>query len=499
MRYTHPKGDRSPWLDESGTAIIGGMPEIATYTAAEMRTEKRAVARNSVWAAVAITTLKIVVGLSTGSLGILSEALHSGLDLVAAVITLLSVRVSDKPADADHQYGHGKFENFSAFIETGLLLATCFWIVWEAVKRLFFRQVEIEPSIAAFFVMGFSIVVDWWRSHLLKRVADKYNSQALFADALHFRTDIWSSSVVILGLALVMVGRQFNLDWLRVADPLAALVVAVIVVTVSWRLARQTIDALLDAAPTGIRSEIIAAVLKVDGVLEVNRVRIRRAGARYFVDLSIGMNRGVTFQRSEQVTQEVAGTVERILPDADVIVHPVARAVSSENIFDRIRAVATSSNLNVHDISIQDFHGRLHVEQHLELDEKLLLKDAHDRVSELEADMKREVPEIASILTHIESEPATIETAEQIEANHELQRKMRQAVREFPNILDMHEMIFKRVGDKLYVSCHCTMPDELPLSKVHDLMTALEIRFKQLDPELFRVLIHPEPSTDNLR
>ena len=464
-----------------------------------MRAEKRAVARNSVWAAIAITLLKIVVGVTTGSLGILSEALHSGLDLVAAVITLLSVRVSDKPADADHQYGHGKVENFSAFIETGLLLLTCVWIVWEAVKRLFFHQVDIEPSIAAFAVMGFSILVDSWRSESLKRVADKYESQALFADALHFRTDIWSSSVVVLGLALVLTGRRFHIVWMRVADPLAALVVAGVVVSVSWRLARQTVDALLDAAPSGIRNEIISAVSKIDGVLEVDRVRIRRAGNRYFADLSIGLNRGVTFQRSEQVTHDVADMVEHILPDADVIVHPVARAVSSENIFDRIRAVATSSNLNVHDISIQDFHGRLHVEQHLELDERLPLKDAHDRVTDLEADMRRKVPEIASILTHIESEPATIENAEQLEANIELERKMKETVREFPNILDMHEVIFKRVGDKLYVSCHCTMPDELPLAKVHDMMTALEIRFKQLDPELFRVLIHPEPSTDNLR
>ena len=481
------------------TGIIEAVSHAASYSAGEMRAEKRAVARNSVWAAIAITLLKVIVGVTTGSLGILSEALHSGLDLVAAVITLMSVRVSDKPADADHQYGHGKVENFSAFIETGLLLLTCLWIVWEAIKRLFFHSVEIEPSIVAFVVMGFSIAVDWWRSGLLKRVADKYESQALFADALHFRTDIWSSSVVILGLALVMVGRRFEIGWMRVADPLAALVVAGVVVSVSWRLARQTIDALLDAAPTGIRNEIIAAVSQVDGVLEVNRVRIRRAGNRYFADLSIGLNRGVTFQRSEQVTRKVAGMVERILPDADVVVHPVARAVSSENIFDRIRGVATSSNLNVHDISIQDFHGRLHVEQHLELDERLPLKDAHDRVSELESEMRQKVPEIASILTHIESEPATIETAEQIEANYEIERKMKEAVREFPDILDMHEVIFKRVGDKLYVSCHCTMPDDLPLAKVHDLMTALEIRVKQLDPELFRVLIHPEPSTDNLR
>ena len=176
------------------------MPKANVMTAEFMQAEKRAVARNSVFAAVGITIFKIIVGLTTGSLGILSEALHSGLDLVAAIITLLSVRVSDKPADSDHQYGHEKVENFSAFLETSLLLVTCAWIIWEALKRLFFHSVEIEPSIAAFLVMLFSIAVDQWRSRALKKVADKYQSQALSADALHFRTDIWSSSVVISDL-----------------------------------------------------------------------------------------------------------------------------------------------------------------------------------------------------------------------------------------------------------------------------------------------------------
>src|SRR5262250_2674549 len=228
-----------------------------------MRAEKRAAAGNTVLAAIVITGLKIAVGLTTGSLGILSEAAHSGLDLIASVLTFFSVRVSDKPADADHQYGHGKVENFSAFIETGLLLLTCLWIVSEAIKRLFFHHVEIIPSLAAFLVMLFSMTVDFWRSRALGRIAEKYDSQALEADALHFSTDIWSSAVVIVGLLLVMLGRTWNIGWLRIADPIAALFVAGVVVYVSSRLARRTIDALLDAAPTGVRSQIIAAVSHV--------------------------------------------------------------------------------------------------------------------------------------------------------------------------------------------------------------------------------------------
>jgi cation diffusion facilitator family transporter len=464
-----------------------------------MRAEKRAVAGNSVLAALVITGAKVVVGITTGSLGILSEAAHSGLDLIAALVTFFSVRVSDKPADADHQYGHGKVENFSAFIETGLLLLTCAWIISEAVKRLFFHRVEIEPSIAAFVVMFLSIAVDAWRSRALGRIAAKYDSQALEADALHFSTDIWSSSVVILGLAVVELGRIYRLPWLMKADPIAALFVAGVVVYVSWRLARKTIDALLDAAPHGARSQIVDRVSDVEGVLEVDRVRIRRAGNRYFADVAVALSRNFTFQRSEQITDEVTARVHEVLPDADVMVHSMPRARGSENIFDRIRAVATRHNFNVHDVSVQDLDGTIHVEQHLELDERLNMKQAHDEVTRLELEMRHEVPEITTILTHIESEPATIETGEQIVREPELEQKFKQVSREFPEVIDIHDFQFKKIRAHLYLACHLTLPDDMLLSRVHDVQTALEIRFKQVAPELFRVLIHPEPVTDNRR
>jgi cation diffusion facilitator family transporter len=464
-----------------------------------MRAEKRAAAGGSVLAAVVITTLKVVVGFSTGSLGILSEAAHSGLDLIASLLTFFSVGVSDKPADADHQYGHGKVENFSAFVETALLLLTCAWIVYEATLRLFFRRIEIEPSIAAFAVMLFSMGLDRWRSRVLGRIATKYDSQALEADALHFSTDIWSAGVVVLGLVLVLLGRIYHIDWLRDSDPIAALFVAGVVVSVSWRLARRTVDALLDAAPPGVRAQIYDAVSRVDGVLEVDRVRIRRAGNRYFADLAVGLARTVTFQRSGQLASAVSEAVHRILPNSDVTVQPLPRAQHSENIFDRIRAVATSNNLNVHDISVQDFAGRLHVEQHIELDERMTLKDAHDQVTGLEADMRRDVPEISDILTHIESEPATIEKPEEVVSDAELEYRLKAVASQFPEVLDVHEFIIKRVRGRMYISCHCTLSDDLSLARVHDIQTELEIRFKQDAPELFRVLIHPEPRTDNRR
>jgi cation diffusion facilitator family transporter len=478
-------------------ASMSGTPALSASDL--MRAEKRSAAGNSVLAAIVITGLKVVVGFTTGSLGILSEAAHSGLDLIAALLTYFSVGISDKPADADHQYGHGKIENFSAFVETGLLLLTCAWIIYEAAHRLFFRHIDIEPSIAAFAVMIFSMGIDWWRSRALGRIANKYESQALEADALHFSTDIWSAGVVVLGLALVLAGRTYHIEWLRDSDPIAALFVAGVVVSVSWRLARRTVDALLDAAPPGVRSQIQDAVLHLDGVLEVDRIRIRRAGNRYFADVTVGLARTVTFQRSGQLVDAVSEAVNRILPGADVTVQPLPRAQGSENIFDRIRAVATRRNLNVHDISVQDFAGHLHVEQHVELDERMTLKDAHDQVTELEADMRRDVPEIFDILTHIESEPATIEKPEEVLSDAQLERRLKSVAEQFPDVLDIHEFSFKRVRGHLYASCHCTFSDDLPLARVHDIQTELEIRFKQETPELFRVLIHPEPSTDNRR
>lgn len=464
-----------------------------------IRAEKRSVARNSVIAAIAITTLKIVVGITTGSLGLISEAAHSGLDLIAAIITFFSVGVSDKPADADHQYGHGKVENFSAFIETGLLLITCVWIVTEAARRLFFHHVTIEPTAISFGVLFLSMAVDFWRSRALGRTAVRYDSQALEADALHFTTDIWSSGVVVIGLALVWVGHRFSIPWLRVADPVAALAVAAVIIYVSSRLARQTVDALLDAAPTGVRGQLLREVGTVRGVIDVDRVRVRRAGNRYFAEVNVALNRNATLQHSESMVSSVTDAVHRVLPDADVTVRTLPRAAGEESIFDRIHAVAARHNLSVHDVNVQDLNGKLHLEQHLELNERLPLKDAHDFVTVLEAEICSEVPEIESILTHIESDSATIEPGDPTFHDAALEAKLRAISTEFPEIVDLHEVVLKRVRDRIYLSCHVTLPDDLSLARVHDISTELEIRFKQAAPELFKVLIHTEPQTDNRR
>lgn len=284
--------------------------------------EKRAAAASSVFAAVGLTTLKIVVGVLTNSLGILAEAAHSGLDLMAAAMTYFAVHVADKPADREHLFGHGKVENLSALFETLLLLATSGWIIYEAIQRLFFEEVHVDASIWAFLVMGISIGVDYTRSRILYRAARKYNSQALEADALHFSTDIWSSSVVILGLIGLTVARRVpSLTWLEKADSVAALVVALIVIYVSGELGWRTVSALLDAAPRGMVERVEQAALSVSEVQDAHAVRVRPSGARWFVDLHVTMRGDLHLKRAHAATELIEEAVRQVLPEADVTVH----------------------------------------------------------------------------------------------------------------------------------------------------------------------------------
>lgn len=289
----------------------------------EMQKEKSAVALNSVLAAIGLTTFKIIVGLFTHSLGILAEAAHSGLDLIAAGMTFFAVRVADKPADQEHPFGHGKAENISALFETLLLLATSGWIIYEAVHRLMVPDVHVEVSIWSFLVMGTSIVVDITRSRMLLAAAKKHNSQALEADALHFSTDIWSSSVVILGLILVLIGRSFpSLLFLEKADAIAALVVAVIVIFVSAELGGRSIQALLDSAPkNGEYDRIVTEIGKMKKVSDVHAVRIRSSGAIWFVDMHVTMDGNLTLSESHRLTEKIEKKVQEILPKSNVTVH----------------------------------------------------------------------------------------------------------------------------------------------------------------------------------
>jgi cation diffusion facilitator family transporter len=285
--------------------------------------EKRSAAVTSVIAAVGLTGFKIIVGLATGSLGILAEAAHSGLDLIAAMMTFLAVRISGKPADRNHLYGHGKAENLSGLFETLLLLVTCFWIIYEATHRLLFHPVALKVNIWSFTVMITSIVVDISRSRVLYRAAKKYNSQALEADALHFSTDIWSSGVVILGLFLAKLGEWVTgLAFLHQADSVAAIMVGLIVVYVSVKLGIRTIQALLDTAPAGMEKDIIAAVENLPGVTDCHSVRLRYSGPQLFVDIHVLVDGNQTLKDAHSLTEEIERVIQKLVPNADVTVHP---------------------------------------------------------------------------------------------------------------------------------------------------------------------------------
>ncbi|HYG35595.1 MAG TPA: cation diffusion facilitator family transporter [Clostridia bacterium] len=285
--------------------------------------EKEQAALSSVVAAIILTGLKIVVGLWSGSLGILAEAAHSGLDLAAAIVTMVAVRLASKPADPEHAYGHGKIENLSALAETLLLLGTCAWIIHESIQRLRAEEVAIDASIWAFAVMVVSILVDFSRSRMLYRVAAKHRSQALEADALHFRTDIWSSAVVILGLAGVKVAQWFpQLAFMKKADAVAALLVAGIVIFVSVKLGARTVQMLLDASPAGAAEQIKARVESMDHVFDCHAVRVRHSGPKFFVDLHITLDGDISLHAAHALTEEVEQAVNEILPGADVTVHP---------------------------------------------------------------------------------------------------------------------------------------------------------------------------------
>jgi cation diffusion facilitator family transporter len=461
---------------------------------------KRRVALYSMVAAGAMTLLKLAAGLLSGSLGVLSDAAHSALDLVGVTLTFFSVQVSDKPADEDHTYGHGKFENLSAFAEAGLMAISCGWIIWEAMQRIVRNKVELHHSVWPVLVLLTSIGVDWWRSQRLRAVAERTGSPALATDAFHFASDIWSTVAVLAGLGASWAGMHFEIGWLQYADPFAAVVVSLMILRMTLHLGRETVAVLMDEVPAETRQRLVAEVERVDGVLAVEQARVRRAGARYFADLTLALPRRYTFEHTGELVRAATDAVHRALPQADVVINTVPREARAESIFDRVRAVAARNNVNVHELSVQSHHGRLRVEQHVELDENMPLLTAHGFVSAMEAEILRETPEIDSVLTHIESEPATIEQPEEaVELDRKIEHALRTTARMFGEIKDVHQIVVGRTVDHISLSCHCTLPDELPMSRVHEVITALEDRFKLACPEVYRVTIHPEPVTDNLR
>ena len=455
-----------------------------------MQHEKEQVALSSIAASAALTIAKAIVGFATGSLAILSEAGHSLIDLGATVMSYAAVRVSGKPADEEHQYGHYKFEAVSALAETALLFLLSGIVIWEAVKRLAEHEGPmVEATVWAFAVVIASMVVDLLRSRALSHTAKKTKSQALEADALHFSSDLASSSAVLLGL----IGIRFGVPW---ADSAAALVVAVLVCVAGWRLGRRTIDTLTDVAPEGVTEKVTAAAALVPGVVRVEQVRARAAGEKTFVDLTVGVSRTLPLDRVTSIKDAVVAAIRKDIADAEPTVTTDPVALNNESVMDRVMVIARNRALAVHHVTVHEVQGRLAISLDLEVDGRLSLRAAHDQADALEKAIASELGATVEIDTHIE--PLEPHRAAGREAPPERVKAIEVALSEFAadgrTVRNIHNVRVRETDEGEIVNFHCRVDPSLSVQEVHEKVDMLERALRERSPSIKRVIGHAEPA-----
>jgi len=455
-----------------------------------MQNEKEQVALSSMAASAALTIAKAVVGISTGSLAILSEAGHSLIDFGATVMTYIAVRISGKPADEEHHYGHGKVEAVSALAETALLFLLSGIVIWEAVKRLVEHEGHVvEATIWAFGVIILSIVVDFFRARALTRVAKETQSHALEADALHFSSDLWSSLAVLVGL----VGVSLGYAW---ADSAAALVVAVLVCVAGWRLGRRTIDTLTDTAPAGATETITAIARKVPGVVAVENVRARAVGETTFIDLAVAVSRTLPLDRVNAIKAAVRDALRAGMPGAEPIVTTDPVALDNETVLDRVMVIARNRTLAVHHVTVHDIKDRLAIALDLEVNGKMSLGAAHEKADELEKAIEAELGADVEVETHIE--PLQAQHLLGREAPPERVQAVTMALAEFAAagriIRDVHDVRVRETDEGEIVNFHCRVDPALSVQTVHENVDALERALRERAPSIKRVIGHAEPA-----
>ena len=451
--------------------------------------EKERVALGSIAASAGLTVAKAIVGVLTGSLAILSEAAHSLIDLAATVLTYIAVRVSGKPADAEHQYGHGKVESVTALAETALLLLLAAVVIYEAAQRLFGEHVHaVEATAAAFAIIAASIAVDFFRARTLNRVAQKTSSQALEADALHFSSDMWSSIAVLIGLGGVALGYSR-------ADAAAALVVAIFIGIAGVRLGRRTIDTLTDAAPAGVSERVAAIARRVPGIVTVERVRARPAGPALFVDLAVGVNRTLPLDRVTAIKERLMQAVRAGLPEAEVTITTEPRALDDETVRERVMLIARNRGLAVHHVAVQALAERLAVSFDLEVEGTLPLNAAHETASQLEEAIREELGPEVEVETHIEPLPAVVLAGHDAAAGRvaEIGGALTALAAEIVGLGEVHDVRVRETPDGEIVNFHCRVDPTLSVSVVHDLVDAAERRLRRRFPSISRVIGHAEP------
>lgn len=446
---------------------------------------------SSVFAGVTLTLIKLIVGLVTNSIGILSEAAHSALDLVAALLTYFAVSVGDKPADEKHPYGHGKVESVSALIETGLLFLTSFWIIYEAVERLFFKSVEVEARWYSVAVMVVSIIVDFSRSRALNKVAKETNSQALEADALHFSSDIWSSTVVLLGLGFVVLG-------MNKADALAAICVAIFVIYVGFNLGKRTIAVLIDTAPEGLIERISEAARKVDGVVNVEKTRVRPAGAFVYIDMVVNVARKLSLDKTQSICQAIDKQIHEIISEADIMIHAKPLPLDNETIIERVQIIATNHNLAVHDIVVHTQDEKKYLNFDLEVAANLSVKEAHQVATQLEKIIADEIGTDTEINIHIEPVKSEVIMGKNITVQEEnrIKKIIINVAKQLELVEDVHDIHIIKTRNELFISLHCAFDDNAPLEEVHKTASRFEYLVKNKLPNVQRLVVHSEPFTE---
>jgi cation diffusion facilitator family transporter len=450
---------------------------------------KEKVALGSIVASAGLTVAKGAVGLLTGSLAILSEAAHSLIDLAATVMTFFAVRISGKPADKEHHYGHGKVESVTALAETALLFILSAIVTWEAAQRLLGGAAHaVEATIAAFAIITGSIVVDFFRARTLSRVAEETSSQALEADALHFSSDMWSSVAVLAGLG----GVAFGYSW---ADSAAAIVVAIFICVAGWRLGRRTIETLTDTAPEGAGDRIAAIAHRVPGVVAVERVRARPGGAVLFADIDVAVSRTLPLDRVTAVKDQLARAVRAEMPNAEVTVMTEPRALDDETVLDRVMVIARNRALAVHHVTVQSISGRLSVSLDLEVDGTLGLGAAHNIASGLETAVREELGPDVEVETHIEPLQSDGLAGRDAPATRiaEVRDALVGIAAQYAFVGEVHDVRVRETADGEIVNFHCHVDPSLAVSDVHEMVDAVERGLRGQFPAIKRVIGHAEP------
>jgi cation diffusion facilitator family transporter len=458
-----------------------------TTTHAHATHIKTNVAAISIFASAGMAAAKFAVGIAIGSLALISEALHSSVDVVATIITWLVVRVSDQPADAEHHYGHGKFESLSALFIIALLYVLAGGILVESWSRL--REGTPPPTLSAipFVVLVIDIAVNFWRARALHRTARDTKSQALAADALHFASDVLGSIAVIIGLVLT----GFGYAW---GDAVAAIAVAVMISLLGLRLGRSTIETLLDRAPEGAAEKATAAIRAVPGVVGVERLRVRMVGPTHFIDAIVNVPRTTPIDRVEAIKRTAQEAVSKALGDADLTFTAVPVARDNESVRERIMVIARNSGLAVHHVTVHDLGGKLTVSIDLEVDGEMALTSAHDIAQELERSIREDFGEDVEVDTHIE--PLEPELPHGTDASPERVEVIKAALTGFAANGAVHDIHNVRVRDTdagEIVNFHCRAAPSMSVIKVHENVDEIERALRRAFPTIKRVISHAEP------